>query len=120
MHPLFLRLRETNNLIRTALEVQRDGRGQHPSPCLLLRVSHILHLPTWNGFFMTYSLLHMLGVKDKCKTWPSSEMEYESTFLAIADMTTMKESGKMHCGEKGGGERAAKNERGGRRGERDR
>ena len=42
-------------------------------------------------------------------------MEYESTFLAIADMTTMKESGKMHCGEKGGGERAAKNERGGER-----
>ena len=25
MHQLFLRFRETNNLIRTALEVQRDG-----------------------------------------------------------------------------------------------
>ena len=29
MYPLFLRLRGTNNLIRTALQVQRDGRGQH-------------------------------------------------------------------------------------------
>ena len=45
----------------------------------------------------------MLEVKDECKTWPGSEMEYESSFLAIADMTTMKESGKMHCGQKGEG-----------------
>ena len=78
----------------------------------------MLFLPTWNGFFFTKTTA-VLEVKDKCKTWPGSEMEYESSFLAIADMTTMKESGKMHCGEKGGGERAAKNERGGRRGERE-
>ena len=28
----------------------------------------------------------MLEVKDECETWPGPEMEYESTFLAIADM----------------------------------
>ena len=54
-----------------------------------------------------------LELKDESKKWVGREMEYESTFLAIADMTTMKESGKMHCG--GRGQPAASNE-----GERDR
>ena len=49
----------------------------------------------------------MVRVKDENKTWVGRDMEYESTFLAIADMTTMKESGKMHCG--GRGEPAANN-----------
>ena len=49
-------------------------------------------------------------VQMKSKTWVGRKMEYESTFLAIADMTTMKESGKMHCG--GRGEPAANNDEG--------
>ena len=49
----------------------------------------------------------MVQVKDDSKTWGGHKLEYESTFLAIADMTTMKESGKMHCG--GRGEPAANN-----------
>ena len=42
---------------------------------------------------------------------------YESTFLAIADMTTMKESGKMHCEERA---RGASGQERGREGERER
>ena len=46
-------------------------------------------------------------VKDENKTRVGRKMENESTFLAIADMTTMKESGKMHW--EGRGEPAANN-----------